>query len=325
MSPRHREPSSRNGRGRGLAAGVVALLATCAGGARAEDRPRAAPEPPEMPAAASASASPSPSAPEPITPRLELRHRLWLDIAVTAGATAATVTWVLVKPSIVPTSCVICESGTHVNALDDFFRTALRRRDPGPANFASDAFADGVAPVAALGLSAAAAIADRRGDEAPLDMLLVAEATAVSLALHEAAIAALRRERPDFHALSDPDVKEGARSLNAVSSFPSGHTTVAFALGASAGTIASMRGYRIAPLVWIVGMTLGAATAYFRMAADRHYFTDTLGGAALGIGTGVAVPALFHSPNRTWMQHASISTQPVEQGRGRLVMVGWGW
>jgi membrane-associated phospholipid phosphatase len=41
-------------------------------------------------------------------------------------------------------------------------------------------------------------------------------------------------------------------------------------------------------------MMLGAATAYTRMAADRHYFTDTLAGAAIGSVTGAAIPLVFH-------------------------------
>ncbi len=258
---------------------------------------------------------------EPITPRVELRHTLWLDAAATAGITGATLGWALGKPSVLPTSCVICESGTKANAVDDWFRDALARRDTRPASFASDVFGYGAAPVFALGLSAASAIADRRGDEAPLDLLLVAEATSVDIALDQLAISLLRRERPDFHSIADPDVKESSRTLNTVSSFPSGHTSAAFAMAASAGTIASMRGYRLAPLVWIVGMAIGGATAYLRIAADRHYFTDTLAGAALGTATGIGIPWFFHSPRRSMLQNASISTQPVE--RGRVVTLGW--
>jgi membrane-associated phospholipid phosphatase len=57
-----------------------------------------------------------------------------------------------------------------------------------------------------------------------------------------------------------------------------------------------MRGYRLAPLVWAAGMMIGVATAYTRMAADRHYFTDVLGGAAIGTVVGGAMPLLFHRP-----------------------------
>jgi len=259
--------------------------------------------------------------PEPITPRVELRHAVWLDATVTVGVAGATITWALVKPSVLPTSCVICESGTKANAVDQWFEDTFARHDTRPAAFASDVFGYGAAPVAALGLTAASAISDRRADEAPLDLLLIAEATSVDIALDQLAISVLRRERPNFHSLADPDVKEGSRTLNTVSSFPSGHTSAAFAMASSAGTIASMRGYRLAPLVWIVGMAIGGATAYLRLAADQHYFTDTLAGAGLGLATGIGIPWFFHSPRRTTLSNASISTQPVEGGR--VVMLRW--
>ena len=57
-----------------------------------------------------------------------------------------------------------------------------------------------------------------------------------------------------------------------------------------------MRGYRLAPLVWIAGGVIAFTVSYLRIAADRHYFTDVTVGAALGIGTGIAIPLLFHRP-----------------------------
>src|SRR5262249_22614926 len=77
-------------------------------------------------------------------------------------------------------------------------------------------------------------------------------------------------------------------------SFYSGDTTVAFALGVSAATVTSMRGYRWAPVVWVAGIGLGVTTGYLRMAADRHFFTDVLTGAVVGSAIGFAVPSLLH-------------------------------
>lgn len=85
------------------------------------------------------------------------------------------------------------------------------------------------------------------------------------------------------------------RAANDVNtSFFSGHTALAFAMTTSSGTVATLRGYRSAPLVWGGGFALAAATGYFRIAADAHYFTDVLGGAIIGSAIGVAVPLLFH-------------------------------
>jgi membrane-associated phospholipid phosphatase len=55
-----------------------------------------------------------------------------------------------------------------------------------------------------------------------------------------------------------------------------------------------MRGYRLAPLVWGVGMPLAAATGYLRIAADKHYLTDVVVGALFGAAVGVALPLLAH-------------------------------
>lgn len=87
------------------------------------------------------------------------------------------------------------------------------------------------------------------------------------------------------------------RTIGGSTSYPSGHTTAAFALGAALLLVlANSRsnwipaGIRIALSV----LTLGtAALVGLGMVAWReHYLTDTFGGAAVGIGTALAV-ALF--------------------------------
>ena len=77
-------------------------------------------------------------------------------------------------------------------------------------------------------------------------------------------------------------------------SFFSGHTGSAFALATSTGAVASIRGYRGAPWVWGVGLSLAAATGYLRIASDSHYFSDVLVGAAVGTAVGWLVPHLLH-------------------------------
>jgi membrane-associated phospholipid phosphatase len=44
------------------------------------------------------------------------------------------------------------------------------------------------------------------------------------------------------------------------------------------------------PYLWTIGYALAATTAYLRIAADKHYFTDVITGTAVGIGAGLAVP-----------------------------------
>lgn len=268
-----------------------------------------------------------------MTPRVSLRHDLWIDIPVTVALAAGAFTWSSVSNSVLPHECRWCDGQPgEVNAVDDFFRTAFVRQDVTPAKTMSDVMGYGVAPLAAVGFTALAAGADGRLDEAPLDTLLIAEATSTSLALTEMFKSVFQRERPYVHFTTDPDAHAVLTSQSdTLVSFPSGHTSTTFALAASAGTIATMRGYRLAPLVWIAGGLLGLTTGYLRMAADRHYFTDVVAGAALGTGVGIAVPLVFHRPVEgeapasasNWLRHATISTSPVPGGR--LVSLGWGF
>ncbi|HEX5062539.1 MAG TPA: phosphatase PAP2 family protein, partial [Kofleriaceae bacterium] len=98
------------------------------------------------------------------------------------------------------------------------------------------------------------------------------------------------RERPYVHFTSE---RGGEDNL----SFPSGHTSHAFALAASAGMIAHERGYKLEPYVWASGMTIATLTGYLRIAADRHYLTDVVVGASIGVSAGLTVPFLMRRTN----------------------------
>ncbi len=170
----------------------------------------------------------------------------------------------------------------------------------------------GVAPAMGLALTIGAAAADRRTDEAPLNTLLVAEASLAAIAANEAFGALLRRPVP-----SDATAGE------TLSSFPSGSAASIMAITAASATIATLRGYRLAPLVWIMGTTVGLTTTYLRIAADKSYFTDNLAGAAIGLGVGALVPLLLHrrvEPGVTaakalWLESATLVTRSVPGGR----------
>jgi membrane-associated phospholipid phosphatase len=213
---------------------------------------------------------------------------------------------------------VICDA--PLDGVDDFFRTAFRRRDGAAAETASDIVTYGVAPAMGLALTLGAAAADRRADEAPLDMLLVTEASLAAIAANETFGALLRRPRPD--------ASPGDDSLT---SFPSGSAASIMGITAASATIATLRGYRLAPLVWIMGTTVGLTATYLRMAADKSYFTDNLAGAAIGMSVGALVPILFHrrvepgggvpTAKAHWLERATLTTSTVPGGR----IVGLGW
>ncbi len=239
---------------------------------------------------------------EPLSPRVELRHDLRVDIPVTAGLAVVTVGFRLIRDDLEPSYCRICDGDApgETNAVDDWFRRALRRPDPWPANLTSYILAFGAAPISGIAMSAIAAVADRRGDGYLVDILAIAEGGFSAMMTTQVLEAITLRERPYVHAMTDEGERQAEiAKTGAFHSFPAGHVVEAFGVATAAGVVASMRGYRLAPLVWASGMLIGAATAYTRIASDRHYFTDTLAGAAIGTVVGGGVPLLFHRPVST--------------------------
>ncbi len=268
------------------------------------------------------------AADEPVTPRVQLRHDLRIDIPATGTLIGAWLTWAALREEIVGTRCRWCDGEPgEINSVDGWFRDAFRRPQGEAASVYSHILAYGVGPAALGGLNIAAAISDRRTDEVSLNVLLATEGTFAALVVTDGLKTLIARERPEEHAITDEDERRATlEKAESLLSFPSGHTTAVFAMTAASGTIASMRGYRIAPAIWIAGVTLGIATAYARIAADRHYFTDTVAGAAVGLMVGGGVPYLFHrprtdtSPVARFMQGARIGTARIPNGHMLNVM-----
>ena len=73
------------------------------------------------------------------------------------------------------------------------------------------------------------------------------------------------------------------------SSFPSGHTTVAFA----AATVFAME-YRDRPLIPIISYTAASLIGLSRITENKHWITDVFAGAALGFFTGKLVVNNYH-------------------------------
>ncbi len=222
----------------------------------------------------------------------DLHYALPIDMTVTV---AATVVWggtEALKSQLAPLACRWCES----NALDSGVRSSLRWTDHGGAAVtASNLGAYLIAPLAGFGLLALSAVHEGEARNIPIDFLIVAEAVALSGTFSQLVKFTVGRQRPYARAgLPNPDSRQGRDDANL--SFFSGHTNVTFAIAAASGTVGMMRGYRWAPVVYIVGGVIGAATAYFRIAADQHYFTDVLTGAMVGSAAGVAIPYYLHRP-----------------------------
>jgi len=130
------------------------------------------------------------------------------------------------------------------------------------------------------------------------------EAAGFSSITAEALKYAAGRERPDQ--TTDPN---GWR--DAGSSFPSLHTTAAFAIG----TVFAESGdddYR-----WLrraLGYGMASATAYLRLHDNEHWLSDTVAGAALGIATG-----RFSTHRRLQRVHDwNLSVTPSQYGGMKL-------
>ncbi len=238
-----------------------------------------------------AAASPARAQPGEDPPAWNLRFRPWTHGTIAAAATAG---WLLPELGRGPAPCRWCDRDADgndtLNGLDASVRRSWRWQDRRRADHLSDL---GVRLMFAFPLGALLATHDGLRDGFGGDALIVLEATAISGAISQVAKLGLRRERPWAHA-HDPPPGEHMGSSGANYSFFSGHTSSAFALATSTGAVASIRGYEGAPWVWGVGLGLAAATAYLRIAADSHYFSDVLVGAAVGTAVGLLVPHLLH-------------------------------
>jgi membrane-associated phospholipid phosphatase len=220
----------------------------------------------------------------------ELRFDPLRDGAITLGLGAALVldgAWL--GDELDPDSCRWCDAS--LNRLDARAR-GLRWENRDRAVALSNVAAYLLLPGAMAALVGGGASAERR-PETWTDFALVLEAVAATEVATRIAKHAAARRRP-FARAGDAGADDEL-GVDANHSFVSGHSSVAFALAVSSGTIASLRGRRSAKVIWSIGLSAAAATAYLRVAADVHYATDVLAGAAVGAAIGVAVPWLARS------------------------------
>jgi membrane-associated phospholipid phosphatase len=245
-------------------------------------------------------------------------------------------TWGFIKAGLPNKTCTICDGpGNDTNDFDGFWRDSFKADNLKTPATISHIVSYGVSPAMGFALTIGVAAADRRGKEAALNALLVIEASIAAVVVKEALTFAVRRERPQVHALEgEAKAKEIEEQSDPLESFPGGHTASIMAITASSAVISQMRGYRFAPLIWVVGSTLAAFVTYLRVASDQHYMTDNLTGVVVGGGVGAAIPLLFHRPLAStssgdsgaadnkptgglppWRSRPMFSTGPVNGGR----------
>jgi membrane-associated phospholipid phosphatase len=188
---------------------------------------------------------------------------------------------------LTPSACRFCEP----DGFDLYLRTRLRWSHPDRAALASDVLANGVLPAAVIAHAVVVSWLDDSPRQAGEDLLAITEAVLLATDVNELVKGATGRLRPAQWAA---DQRTG---LEANRSFYSGHASLAFSLASAAGTVSTLRGYRSAPWVWAVGMTLAAGVGYLRVAGDAHWVTDVLAGAAIGGAIGWGVPWMLNRPS----------------------------
>ena len=150
------------------------------------------------------------------------------------------------------------------------------------------------------------------------DQVVAIESLAVAQFAADAAKRAFRRARPAMVFDGAP-----AQTMDDVHSYFSGHTTTTFAAVVSTATIASRRGSRHATWIWIAGVGTASTTGYLRVAANRHFLTDILTGAAVGTTVGLVMPRLFDEARPATGEPVAAAPPPIS-GLGPVAHLGSG-
>ncbi len=242
-------------------------------------------------------------------------HKLNWEPKIDLPVTGVLVTgWVLsetvFKKNLAVSTCRWCETNGFDNAVRSAFQPSLSPSPSGVSAVSTLSHLTGfvAVPVAMLGLDALLAWQhDSLLETFPVDALLMIETTFGVLAVNQTVKFAVGRGRP-YTVNASPELLAQSHDVadNNLSFF-SGHSTFTFAAVSSAATVASLRGYRHAWLLWLVGLPLATTTAILRLAADKHWLSDVLVGSALGTAAGILMPTFLHG--RVGPVNARVSPQ----------------
>jgi membrane-associated phospholipid phosphatase len=235
-----------------------------------------------------------PAQAEPAAPARKLTQLTYdwtVDGIATGVLAASTLSLMLLDKSLAPLDCKWCVPGT----IDGDLSRSVTWSSPTTANTLSNVMQFAV-PVGVMGFGLIQAYRLGDAEAGWADLLLITEATSLAMLTNVIVKYTTGRARP-YVWQGNPDLYPATAS-DANVSFFGGHTTFVFAVVVSGSTLFFMQDMPGAP--WVLGIGLAAAsfTAYLRMAADKHYLSDTLVGAGVGSLIGWAVPYLFHRPGR---------------------------
>lgn len=238
------------------------------------------------------------------------RRRAWRLAAVATAGALYLASETVLKDGLTADRCRWCRPPS----LDVRVRDSLVWSDRAQADTLSNLTGYLAAPLVGVGLTALIG-ATRDGEASTFarildDTLPVLEAVAYSQLLVQAVKFSVARQRPRVRFAEEPVDPGNDDNV----SFFSGHSALTFALATSAGLIAQRRDSSLAPVIWTLGYGLAGSTAFLRIAADEHYFTDVLVGSAFGAAAGYLAPHLF---DRSYGHRLAVLPAP-----GGLTLVG---
>ena len=236
---------------------------------------------------------------------------------VAAGAATVSVVLLLTEPDIV-LPCRWCgvdsDGQPRINRIDDWARRSWVWGHQRRARVLSHLT---LGAAMAWPLAGLTAVHGGSGGEWGRDQLAALDSMVVTQAAADVAKRVFRRSRPPV--VFD---RQAAATRDDVHSFISGHSASAFAAVVSTGVIATRRNSPDAPWIWAGGLGLAASTAYLRIAGDRHYLTDVLGGAAVGTGIALLLTNVFDK-GRTTVPEVLVAPPPLA-GLGPPARIGIG-
>ena len=255
------------------------------------------------PRASAAEDAPAPPATAAVPGLTKLSYDWTVDGIVTGGLVVSTLTLLLLDKSLAPLDCKWCVPGT----IDGNLSKSVRWSNPITANAISNVM-QYVVPAGVMGFGLIQAY--RFDDPAAgwSSVMLITQATSLAMLTNVIVKYSVGRARP-YVWQGNPELYP-ATVTDANVSFFGGHTTFVFAVVVSGSTLFFMQGMPGAPYVLGVGLAAAVFTSYLRMAADKHYLTDNLAGAAVGSLIGWAVPYLFHRPGKGAPQAGDLMPAP---------------
>lgn len=248
------------------------------------------------------------------TESLKFNSKTVWPILGLSGASVAGL--ILFEKDLAPKHCRWCST----NSLDTRIRNELKWSDDGLANKLSHISGFVIEPLFAVGshfwLDYQSGTLSKRYH----DYAVIGESAIFATLLGQIVKLSVGRERPNSH-FSNPRVQSSSHNT----SFYSGHSSFAFSLAVSSGMVASLESKKFAPLIWTGGLAVATATAYLRVAADRHYFTDVLAGAIAGSVVGFSVPYFFHPLEKSGSKTSMLRFFVVPSPEGLMASTEWTW